>query len=208
MKRLLLASGSPRRRQLLKEAGYIFHTLTLQISETLNENLILDERIKAIAYDKAAAARTLLQSGGTKDQDFDLDNGVILTADTVVVLDQDVLGKPKDREQAFSHLSRLSGANHEVKTAICLMDPRGDFTHLDIETSRVTFRPLNSVEINAYIATGDPMDKAGAYGIQGYAGRSFIEKLDGHRDNVMGLSITCLENLLRKNNLVVERVRV
>lgn len=220
MKKLILASGSPRRRQLLTEAGFVFDTLTLQISETLNENLILDERIKAIAEDKARAAAAHLRGLGldasknpTLTQKFTIPkyseaDVLILTADTVVVLNGEVLGKPIDTQQAFLFLSRLSNAVHEVKTAVGLFDFSQDRLVLGIETSKVKFRNLQAIEIEDYIATGDPMDKAGAYGIQGHAGQSFIVGLEGRRDNVMGLSIACVERMLAENAWTVERQRV
>ncbi len=198
MKQLILASGSPRRKQLLEQAGFIFHTCTSQISETLNKNLMLDDQIMRIALDKARAVATLTEQ---------LDVGpdvLILASDTVVVLGEEVLGKPQTKAQAAEFLSRLSGTTHLVKTAICLLDLQTDKTALQLETTPVTFRPLSPEEIAEYVATGEPMDKAGAYGIQG-AGGKFISHLGGNLDNVMGLSITLLEKMLVQNGWQVER---
>jgi septum formation protein len=198
MKRLLLASGSPRRRQLLHEAGFAFDTFTPKISETLDKNLMLDDQIKTVALDKARAVtgRHGLTSGPER---------LILASDTVVVLDNEVLGKPVSVEQAIDFLTRMSARVHLVKTSICLLDELTGKVALDLETSKVTFRELSQNEIRAYVASGEPMDKAGAYGIQG-AGGKFIFHLDGNLDNVMGLSITLLKTLLHVNGWIVEKV--
>ena len=125
---------------------------------------------------------------------------VVIAADTIVVCDGRVLGKPKDEEDAFEMLSMLSGRFHEVMTGITVLRDRESITHT--ETTRVHFRRLLPEEIRAYIATGEPMDKAGAYGIQGGAA-FFIDEIMGDYYNVMGLPLCCLGTILRELKLPV-----
>jgi septum formation protein len=178
---LILASQSPRRRELLENAGIQFKTFSVQVSEFLNENLNLDDAIMAIARQKAEAAVESVKA-------LNSPNILILSSDTVVVLGKDVLGKPIDQSQAFDFLRRLSGQTHEVKTSICFIDTVTNEIISEIESAFVTFKKLTDEEIWNYVRAGDPMDKAGAYGIQG-AAKEFIAKLDGEVSTVMGLPI-------------------
>lgn len=190
MKTLFLASNSPRRSELLKKAGFKFQTFPVKVSEFLDKNLNLDDAIKQIARQKADAAMEQLKL--LKKQDF-----LILASDTVVVMDGEVFGKPENKTQAHQYLRRLSNQTHCVKTSVCLLDDEGKSV-TEIETSRVTFRYLSDDEIASYIETGDPMDKAGAYGIQS-VGATFIQNLDGNLDNVMGLSMSLVKKVIKEN---------
>lgn len=196
MKTLFLASSSPRRKELLEKAGFQFRSYPVKVSEFLDKNLNLDEAVKQIARQKAYAAVESLKS--LKTQDF-----LIISSDTVVVFKGEVFGKPENKAMAYRFLGQLSGATHEVKTSICMVDDQGKEA-CEIESSFVTFRSLSEDEIWAYIETGDPMDKAGAYGIQA-VGKTFISELKGSLDNVMGLSIALTKRMIEKNGWIISK---
>lgn len=193
---LFLASNSPRRKELLQKAGFEFQTYPVKVSEFLDKNLNLDEGVKQIARQKAMAAYNELIL--SKSHGF-----LVLASDTLVVLDNQVFGKPENKDQAFGFLSRLSGQTHIVKTAVTMIDSFGNQAN-EIESSYVTFRKLSDSEIWSYIETGDPMDKAGAYGIQS-VGATFISKLEGSLDNVMGLSISLVKRMIKENGWSVHQ---
>ena len=189
MKQLILASQSPRRSEILKKAGYQFVPFLVHVSEIPDKNLNQNEQILDIAGRKAEAVLQALH-----DKSLVYDNAVILTADTMVCLGPKVLGKPESREEAFTFLRALSGIKHQVKTAICLIDLKSLDKTTHIETTDVYFRQLTDDEILNYIATGEPLDKAGAYAIQGL-GSAFVVKYDGEFNNVVGLPLQALENI-------------
>ncbi len=197
MRTLILASESPRRKDLLARAGFFFHVFSVKVSENLEKNLTVDEQILLIARRKAEASLRAYKS--LKHEPF-----LMLAADTMVILDGEPLGKPSGPDQAFDYLSRLSGRPHEVKTAVVLVegpaDPGTSFENLkmkqSIETTQVFFRHLSEREIREYIETKEPLDKAGAYGIQGLGG-GFVEKISGSFDNVVGLPVDVVHRLLR-----------
>lgn len=184
----MLASQSPRRRQILTISGYDFDILPSQISEIPNENLNLTSQIRQLASDKAHGC--LKMGKLLKGQGF-----LILAADTVVALDGQILGKPKDEKEARSFLRRLSGQTHDVITAVSLLDVDTGWEKADHAVTRVRFRELDEKEIEAYVASGDPFDKAGGYGIQGEASK-FVAAIDGAYDCVVGLSMATVESLL------------
>lgn len=193
---LILASQSPRRRELLEKAGVRFKTFSVQVSEFLNKNLNLDDAIMAIARQKAEAVIEAVKV-------LNLPNILILSSDTMVILGENILGKPIDQSQAFDFLRRLSGQTHEVKTSICFIDTVTNEAFSEIESAYVTFKELSDEEIWSYVRTGDPMDKAGAYGIQGPA-KEFIAKLDGEISTVMGLPVKRVLKMIqdKKWNLI------
>lgn len=197
MHRLVLASQSPRRRELLKRAGFSFTVTSPQISEIPDENLNLGDRIQRLALDKAFAC---LDSGKISESRDNL----VLSADTVVVLDDQILGKPKDQEENRQFLLRLSSREHSVITAVCLVEGETRRCAVGHEVARVWFRALAAAEIDAYVVSGEGLDKAGGYGIQGDSGK-FIARLEGAFDNVMGLPIALVERLLCENGWTVER---
>lgn len=194
---LVLASQSPRRRELLENAGLQFTTFSVQVSEFLNKNLNLDDAIMAIARQKAEAVLEPVKS-------LNLHNILVLSSDTLVILDGESLGKPTDQSQAFDFLRRLSGRTHEVKTSVCFIDTVRNETVTEIESAFVTFKNLDDEEIWSYVRTGDPMDKAGAYGIQGPA-KNFITKLDGELSTVMGLPVKRVLRMIEKYNWDLEK---
>ncbi|MEG1857686.1 MAG: Maf family protein [Pseudoflavonifractor sp.] len=180
---IILASQSPRRRELLLRMGLTgFESIAPNFDESLFSGLPPEELVRRLSSEKAAAvaARTA-------------PDNLIIAADTVVSLDGTVLGKPEDALDAFKMLATLSGCHHQVYTGITVR--RGAECATEHEVTDVTFRPLSSEEIEQYIKTGEPMDKAGAYGIQGY-GAMLVEGISGDYYNVMGLPICRLGRML------------
>ena len=184
MPRIILASRSPRRRQLLAQTGLTeFEILVPQADESYDPAATPEEIVTSICRKKAQAALALANDP----------EALIITADTMVFLDGLRLGKPKDEAEAFTMLSALSGRTHRVCTGVTLC--RGPRMETRSESTAVTFRPLLEREIRAYIRTGDPMDKAGSYGVQGKAAL-FVSKIKGDYFNVMGLPVHLLGHML------------
>ncbi len=178
---IILASGSPRRKELLEKMGATFTVVKADVDEHTDERP--DVAVALLAGRKAsAAARGLAE-------------GLVLGADTLVALEGASLGKPQDAAEAAKMLHALSGKMHEVYTGVCLLDARTGKTMVHTEETRVTFRELTDEEISAYILSGEPMDKAGAYAIQGGAG-AFVTSIEGSFSNVMGLPIEALTQML------------
>ncbi len=189
MQRFILTSQSPRRRELLAQIGVKdFEILVPEADESFDPAKTPQEIVCSICRRKAEAARAL--AGDNK--------AIILAADTMVFLDGLRLGKPKDEEDAFEMLRALSGRTHEVCTGVTIC--RGDEILTRAETTVVTFRPMADHEIRAYIASGDPMDKAGSYGIQGKAAL-FASGIEGDYFNVMGLPLHLVGQMLREFNV-------
>lgn len=181
--KLVLASQSPRRKMLLEQLGLSFTTHAPNIDEDAQKGLPAQELVKALSREKA------LHIARTEPQDT-----IVIGSDTVVVLDGAILGKPDSPEKAREMLSALSGRSHEVCTGVTVC--RGDQMLSDVAVTQVTFRPLSAQEIDHYVATGEPMDKAGAYGIQGY-GALLVAGISGDYNNVVGLPLGLLDRLLR-----------
>lgn len=194
MKRLILASESPRRKDLLRKAGLEFQVFPVKVSEIPNETLNVQEQILDIARRKARAAseHILLEKP-------DLQPFVLLAADTEVIWEGKTLGKPASAAEAASVLTRLSGRVHEVVTAVQIFDSSEKVFVSHLETTWVHFRTLTPNEIAAYVATGEPMDKAGSYGIQGL-GRKLVAKIEGDFDNVVGLPLSSVLEIFNKKN--------
>jgi|SRR5437870_5142768 septum formation protein len=195
---IYLASRSPRRRELLHQIGLRFETVLLRVEprrpadvdEARRESESAYEYVDRIAREKAIGGRRVLQA---RTQVF----RPVLGADTIVVLDGEVLGKPDSREQAALFLQRLSGRTHEVRTVVALAASPAPNAELLVATSvsRVTMRPISAEEIERYCASNEPMDKAGAYAIQGKAA-VFIERLEGSYSGVVGLPLAETASLL------------
>ncbi len=190
MKKIILASKSPRRAFLLSGIGLRFDIIDGDADESSvpkdTEPALYTQELALL---KAAAAAKKL---GSKR------SAIIISADTIVVLDGKILGKPKDEDDAFLMLKSLSGRTHEVYTGYCVMRGSDSFAVCRSVRTSVTFRPLSDDKIHAYIATGEPMDKAGAYGIQ-EKGAALVEKIDGDYFNVVGLPISALADTLEKD---------
>lgn len=188
MKRLILASSSPRRQQLLRNAGFVFEVVpsrVVEMNEAAEKPVVLAERLAERKADEVAR-RFAPQ-----------EDVVVLGADTVVVAQGVILGKPGAPQEAVAMLENLSGREHEVITGVALVAPGGTRHLVTHEVTRVFFRLLTPSEIAAYVATGEPLDKAGAYAIQGRAGR-FVTRLEGCYFNVMGLPLALVDRLLRE----------
>jgi septum formation protein len=177
--KIYLASASPRRAELLRQVDIEFEVIVADIDESLNRGEGATEFVKRMAMEKGQKAKTLLAKSGRVMRP-------VLSADTVVVLEQHILGKPVDREDAARMLRQLSGHTHEVFTAISLWD--GDQVQNRLSCSRVRFAALSDEQIAWYCDTTEPLDKAGAYAIQGKAAL-FIENLQGSYSGVMGLPL-------------------
>jgi len=179
--KLVLASRSPRRAELLLAAGFKFTVRFADIDETPLDGEVPRIYVQRLAEEKARAVSLS-------------DGEIVLAADTTVVLGDEIMGKPRDAADASRMLRLLSGNRHEVITGICLR--RGDQTLVDMASTSVWFSQLESAEIQDYVATGEPDDKAGAYAIQGRASR-FIERIDGSYSNVVGLPVAMVHRRLR-----------
>ena len=185
--RVVLASASPRRRELLNLVGIEHEALPANIDESYLEGETPREHAERLARGKASAT--------------DAPDAVIVGSDTIVVVDGDVLGKPRDRQHAAEMLRRLSGRSHVVMTGVAVRW-QGRLAS-GLEETGVTFRALSDDDIERYIDTGEPMDKAGAYGIQGY-GATIVERVDGDYFAVMGLPLNRLTRLVRQLGLVYD----
>ena len=180
---IILASQSPRRKELLERMGIRdFETISPNVDESVFHGLPPEELVRRLSAEKAAAV------AGRAGED-----AIVIAADTVVALEGAVLGKPADELDAFKMLSALSGVRHQVYTGVTVC--RGGEKQTAHEVTDVTFRELSEEEIEHYIATGEPMDKAGAYGIQGY-GALLIQGISGDYYNVMGLPVCRLSGML------------
>ena len=177
---LILASQSPRRKELLGHLNMPFTVRVADIDETTDPFVPPEDEVARLSYEKALAIERQPED-------------IVIAADTIVVLDGRVLGKPRDEEDAADMLRRLSGRHHQVMTGVTVL--RGDRTITRTEITHVHFRHLSDKEIARYVATGEPMDKAGSYGIQGGASL-FVEAIHGDYYNVMGLPVCRLWQML------------
>ena len=200
MGKIILASDSPRRRELLTQIGIEFEIMVSDKEEritaedpaeicmhlAMQKALDVRDKLRAQRFesgdDRPVRSEEIKLGGGIPTED----EYTVIGADTIVVLERQILGKPKSREHAAQMLRSLSGREHQVYTGVCVV--RGDTTATFAEKTDVYVAPLSEADIRAYIATGDPMDKAGAYGIQGIFAKH-IEKIDGDYFNVVGLPI-------------------
>ena len=181
--RIVLASASPRRRELLALIGISYEVRPADIDESTREGESPRAYCERLAREKALAI-----AGGAPD-------AVVIGSDTTVVVDGKILGKPESTDDARRMLRRLSGRSHTVLTGVAVA--RGEQVESGVEEVAVWFRELDDAEIDAYVATGEPMDKAGAYGIQGF-GATIVARIEGDYFAVMGLALTRLVGLLAK----------
>lgn len=183
---IYLASKSPRRRKLLKQLGIKFKAFSVNSSEDFLDGEHPVECVKRLALEKMGIAKQRVE------------DSIIITADTIVVLQGIVIGKPTSKTIAVKILSLLSGKVHTVYTGFCVLNQKTNKQLLDYEKTEVEFRVLNKDEIIDYVEGGSPMDKAGAYGIQDDFGAVFVKRINGCYYNVVGLPLTKLYNALRK----------
>lgn len=190
-----LASKSPRRRLLLSEAGFDFDVVLSASSDSVDESVLPDESpaeyVLRVTREKALWGFSAIQGKPLAP---------VLAADTTVALNGKIYGKPANRQEAFRFLKDFSGKTHEVLTAVCLMDVCGR-PHEALSRTLVTFRALSENEIEDYIATGEPFDKAGGYGIQGEA-QKFVVKTEGSYSGVIGLPLTLTKKLLSEQSIL------
>jgi len=183
---LILASQSPRRKKLLKQIGLKFRVIPSHIAEIMSPSLTPGDNAKRIALEKAQEVAIKVRKG------------IVIGADTIVVLDHHVLGKPKTKNDAERMLKLLSGREHSVYTGFALVDAASRRHQSGVEETRVKFRKLGEKEIKEYIDSGSPMDKAGAYGIQDDYGAVFVEKVNGCFYNVVGFPLARFYQVLQK----------
>ena len=193
MKRIILASASPRRRELLERAGVNFEV----IPASGEENRISDapkEAVQQLARDKAVSVMHTIEDSA--------DGTLVIGSDTVVVFENMILGKPHDIEDAVNTLKKLQGNTHQVYTGVSVLEKKnGVWTeHTFYESTDVTFYPVSDEEIRAYVATGEPMDKAGSYGIQGIFG-IYVRGICGDYNNVVGLPVARLFYEMKKSEI-------
>ncbi len=177
-KPIILASRSPRRSHLLHQIGFSFTVEESGVDENLPNGIAPEEAVRRLSLEKARRVAGRLH------------DGIVIGADTIVVLDGKILGKPSSKEEAISMLSNLGGRTHTVFTGFALVDVESKRSHVDYEKTEVTFRRLSKEEIEAYVDSGSPMDKAGAYGIQDDYGAVFVEKINGCFYTVVGFPIS------------------
>lgn len=205
-KRIILGSASPRRRELLAQIGVEFE-VRVSDKEEIYKSSIPEEIVKELSLMKAEnAASDLLEDiadhhvGNTTDTDGGIKDTVIIGADTIVVLDDEILGKPTDEEDAIRMLTRLQGREHRVYTGVAVLDfgPDGEKTVINYPVgTKVYVNAMTEDEIRAYVATKDPLDKAGAYGIQGRFA-AYIDRIDGDYYNVVGLPVSRVYQTLKE----------
>ena len=182
IERIVLASASPRRAELLRAAGIDFEVQPADVDEAITTGESPNEYVSRLAE---AKARLVYERDVRR---------IVLAADTAVVVDADVLGKPLDENDASRMLRMLSGRTHEVLTAISVFHP-GQIVDTRVDTTAVEFAPLSDADIDWYVSSGEPMDKAGAYAVQGLASR-FVTRIEGSYSNVVGLPVALVYQML------------
>ena len=189
---LVLASQSPRRKELLEVLGIPFSIVVPETDERPRAGESPEDYVVRVAREKAL------------DVSSRVVDSVVLSADTVVTIDGHILGKPRDRSDAIRMLTQLSGREHQVFTAVCVLDQRDDQIREAVEKTAVSFRQLTGLEIEAYVGRENVMDKAGAYAIQGFAS-VFIPRISGSYSNVMGLPLAMVYELLGRSPSLSDR---
>ncbi|MCT4508339.1 MAG: Maf family protein [Tepidibacter sp.] len=184
---IVLASASPRRKEILFNLNLDFEIMKSDIDEFINDRDTPEAIAMSLSFQKAMDIANKTSR-----------NSVVIGADTIVVLDEEILGKPKNEQEAFDTLNRLSGKYHKVITGISILNIEDNKKIVDYEVTKVKMREFSEDEIKRYIKTTEPMDKAGSYGIQGY-GSLFIEKIDGDYFNVVGLPVSKLGQILYRH---------
>lgn len=182
-RRLILASGSPRRRELLAKMGYTFEICTPDVDENVPGHA--SEVVRTLAQRKGRAAAA------------NYTDGVIIASDTLVSLNGVPLGKPENIADAQRMLRALSGSEHAVYTGVCIIDAATGREEVQVDRSGIWFREVTDAEIDEYIATGEPMDKAGAYAIQGIGGK-FVDRFDGSYENIVGFPVDIVRDILSR----------
>lgn len=183
---IILASGSPRRKEILENTNLQFSVITSDIDERIFENEEPIQLVLRLAFEKCMSV--------AQNNPSDL----VIGADTIVVLDNEILGKPKNEEEAFNTLSKLSNREHQVITGMSIVNLENEKKIVDYAISNVKFKKLTDQDIKDYISTKECLDKAGSYGIQGY-GALLVEEIKGDYFNIVGLPISKLSDILKMN---------
>ena len=183
--KIVLASSSPRRKELLETVGIKFEVINPSAEETVIRDETPEEFALRVSIEKASSVSRRLK-----------EDRVVVGADTIVVMDGEILGKPSDEAEAALMLNKISGREHRVLTAFSILRPQDEVLHSEIVATRVRVKPLAAHEIEGYIKTGEPMDKAGAYGIQG-VGSFMVREIEGSYTNVVGLPLVELLQAFR-----------
>ncbi len=186
--KLILGSASPRRAAVLRDAGFVFQVRPADVDETRVPHEAAEDYVRRVAQAKAHAVAEQARAAGER--------AIVIAADTTVLAEGQILEKPKDAEDARRMLRLFSGKTHEVLTALCVLNIPTGKELLHVEKTRVEFLKMSEQEIESYIQTGEPFDKAGAYGIQGIAGR-FATRIEGCYFNVLGLPLSRLWTTLQ-----------
>ncbi|WP_339059925.1 Maf family protein [Tepidibacillus marianensis] len=187
---IILASSSPRRKELLQLVGIPFQVHASHVDEEVDQNLSPEEIVEELAQRKA------------EDVSLSYNHELIIGSDTIVVLDQRILGKPKDSQEAFFMLKELQGRAHWVYSGVAVVDSYTRKVMVSHQKTKVWMRSLSDEEIQAYIATKEPLDKAGSYGIQGI-GAILIERIEGDYFNIVGLPLVLLQHMLQNFNISI-----
>jgi len=187
--KFILASASPRRKELLEQAGIDFEVVVSDVDETLVDGLSPEKQVSRLATKKTLAV-------AEKHEEK-----TVIGADTIVVLGEDILGKPVDDKDAFETLKRLAGKDHQVMTAVTIVNKRKNILREFVNITKVRFFSLEDEWIHSYVKSKEPMDKAGSYGIQGL-GFELVEKIEGDYYSVMGLPISQLKRELKNLGLI------
>jgi septum formation protein len=188
--KIILASASPRRKDLLNIIGLDFIVDVSEVDETVPERISPDETVRVLSCKKARAVAERHEEG------------LIIGADTIVVLGNEVLGKPENKHDAFTMLNKLQGKVHQVYSGVTVMDASTKEYDISYQVTNVEFKPMTGDEILRYIATGEPKGKAGAYAIQGY-GATMVKRIEGDYFNVVGLPLFLLSEMLAKFNIKI-----
>lgn len=186
MKKLILASSSPRRKELLEQIGLEFDIVVSDIEEKVDINLSPEETAKSLAYQKAYDVAKKV--GPEK---------LVLGSDTIVVIDNEILGKPQNEDDIYQMLRKLSNTTHTVITGVCLYSTYDNSFIVESDTSFIKIREISDVEIAAYIKSGEPFDKAGSYAIQGI-GAVFVERIEGNYSGIVGLPVYMVAQMLKQ----------
>ncbi|WFD11448.1 Maf family protein [Tepidibacter hydrothermalis] len=184
---IVLASASPRRKELLSNLNFDFEIMKSNIEEFVNDKDRPESVAMSLSFQKAIDIANKTS-----------ENNIVIGADTIVVLDEKILGKPEDEQDAFNTLAQLSGKYHKVITGVCVLRLSDNKKIVDYEVTKVKMREFSEDEIKRYIKTGEPMDKAGSYAIQGY-GSLLVEKINGDYFNVVGLPVSKLGQILYRH---------
>ena len=190
--RLILASASPRRAEILRNAGIVFEVHSALIDESPRAGELPSDYVQRLALEKARAVADEAADGQQVAEET-----IFVGADTTVVIDGEMFGKPESEEDAWRILQRFSGRVHEVHTGLALIKQPGAWEKVAEEITRVTFAKLTAHEIESYVASGEPFGKAGGYAVQGIAGR-YIPRIEGCYFNVVGLPLARMYSLLRE----------